>query len=151
MWRNGQSFVNGKMMIRWYAPIISKHWCCGRVRGNHQFGGKRTAFLDLSAKLLNTLMLWVRKKHCPHYFIPEWNLFDCTMKESRCDDTIETLRILANVRHLTEWFRFNYVSNVFNYSNAIFESGDHIIIPYGSWSWIWTLHPMSLTKIFTKF
>ena len=72
--------------------------------------------LGLCSKLLNTLMLWIRKKHCSHYFIPEWNLFDCTMKESKREDTIKTLRILADVRHLTEWFRMHYVSKIFNYT-----------------------------------
>ena len=71
--------------------------------------------LDLCSKLLDTLMKWIKKRSCPHYFIPEWNLFDCTMKESRCNDTIETLRNIANIRHLTEWFRINYVSKIFNF------------------------------------
>ena len=35
------------------------------------------------------------------------------MKESRRVDTIETIRILANIRNLPEWFRIYYVSKVF--------------------------------------
>ena len=51
---------------------------------------------------------------CPHYFIPEWNLFDYTMKDSRCFETIEMLSIHTNIHVLSEWFRINYLSKVFN-------------------------------------
>ena len=50
---------------------------------------------------------------CPHYFIPEWNLFDYTMKESRRLDIIETLRIHTSIEALSEWFKTDYLSNVF--------------------------------------
>ena len=69
--------------------------------------------LVLCSKLLDTLMKWIRKKMCPHYFKPEWNFFDYTMMESRRLDTIETLRIHTNIRTLSEWFRINYLSKVF--------------------------------------
>ena len=69
--------------------------------------------LVLCSKLLGTLVEWIEKKMCPHYFIPEWNLFDYTMKESRRLDTIEMLRIHINIRAISEWFRINYLSKVF--------------------------------------
>ena len=70
--------------------------------------------LEPCSKLLDTLMKWIINKHCPHYFIPDWNLLDFNMKKSRYRDTIETLRIFVNIRNLSDWFRINYVSKVFD-------------------------------------
>ena len=78
----------------------------------------------ICSKLLETLMKWIRKKTCPHYFIPDWNLFDCTMKESRRLDTINMLRIHANMRTLSEWFGLNYLSEVLS-DELIFKSFDN--------------------------
>ena len=46
--------------------------------------------------------------------MPDWNLFDYTMKESRRLDTIATLGIHTNMRTLSKWFRTNYLSKVFD-------------------------------------
>ena len=94
-------------------------WACER---KSPVWWESNCVLSLCSNLLNTLMKWILKKHCPHYFIPEWNLLDFTMKESRHVDTIETIRILVNIQNISEWFRINYVSNVFDnfkYRNRI--------------------------------
>ena len=62
---------------------------------------------------LDKLLKWVRKKMCPHYFIPEWNLFVYKIKHLRRLGTIETLRIHTDIRTLSEWFRSNYLSKMF--------------------------------------
>ena len=85
-------------------------WACER---NPPVWWKSNCVIVLCSELLDTLMKWIGKKQCPHYFIPEWNLFDYTMKESRRVDTIETLRIVANTHNLPDWFRINYVSKIF--------------------------------------
>ena len=89
-------------------------WACER---KSPVWWESNCVLGLSSKLLGTLMKWIGKKMCPHYFIPEWNLFDFTMKESRRLDTIETLRIHTNMRTLSEWFRINYLSKVLKFEN----------------------------------
>ena len=109
-----------KVICTYHLKILML-WACER---KSSVWWESNCVLVLSSKLLNIMILWIRKKHCPHYFIPEWNLFDCTMKESRCDDTIETLRILADTRHLSEWFRINYISKIFN-SNSVFNGIGH--------------------------
>ena len=60
------------------------------------------------------------QKMCPHYFIPEWNLFEYTMKDSRRFETIEMLNIHTNIHVLSEWFRINYLSKVFNNKNDLY-------------------------------
>ena len=75
----------------------------------------------LCSKLLGTLMKWIGEKMCPHYFIPEWNLFDYTMKGSRRFETIEMLNIHTNIHALSEWFRIDYLSKVF-YNNLISQT-----------------------------
>ena len=70
--------------------------------------------LVLCSKLLDIFMKWIRKKICPHYFIPEWNSLDYNIKESRRLDILETLRIHINIQTLSEWFRINYLSKVFD-------------------------------------
>ena len=95
-------------------------WACER---KSPVWWESNCVLELCSKLLDTLMKWIIEKHCPHYFIPEWNLLDFTMKESRYHDTIETLRILVDIRYLSEWFRINYVSKVFvNYQLTSFHN-----------------------------
>ena len=89
-------------------------WACER---KSPVWWESNCVLVLCSKLLSTFMRWVSKKICPHYFIPKWNLFDYTMKESRRLDTIETLRIHTNVRTLSEWFRINYLFKVFENSH----------------------------------
>ena len=86
-------------------------WACER---KSPVWWESNCVLELCSKLLNTLMKWIMKKHCPHYFMPEWNLLDFTMTESRYVDTIETLQIIVNIRNLSEWFRKGYVSYAFN-------------------------------------
>ena len=95
-------------------------WACER---KSPVWWESNCVLELCSKLLKTLMKWIMKKHCPHYFMPEWNLLDFTMKQSRYVDTIDTLRILVYIRNLSEWFRINYVSNVFN--SFKFDNLDH--------------------------
>ena len=85
-------------------------WACER---KSPVWWESNCVLVLCSKLLNTLEKWIRQKMCRHYFIPEWNLFDYTMKESRYRDTIEILRIHTNIRTISEWFRMNYLSKVF--------------------------------------
>ena len=94
-------------------------WACER---KSPVWWESNCVLELCSKLLKTLMKWIMKKHCPHYFMPEWNLLDFTMKESRYVDTIETLQILVNIRNLSEWFRESYVSKVF----SKIKLGNHI-------------------------
>ena len=88
-------------------------WACER---KSPVWWESNCVLVLCSKLLGTLMKWIRKKMCPHYFIPEWNLFDYTMKESRRVETIEMLNIHTNIHVLSEWFRINYLSEGF-YNN----------------------------------
>ena len=83
-------------------------WACER---KSPVWWESNCVIVLCSKLLDTLTKWIRKKYVPHYFIPEWNLFDFNMKESRRVDTVE---ILANTRNLPDWFRINYVSKIFN-------------------------------------
>ena len=61
-----------------------------------------------------------RQKMCPHYFIPEWNLFDYTMNDSRRFETIEMLNIHTSIHALSELFRINYLSKVFYDNKYIF-------------------------------
>ena len=85
-------------------------WACER---KSTVWWESNCVLVLCSKLLDTLMKWIRKKMCPHYFIPEWNLFDYTMKDSRRLDTIEMLNIYTNIRTLSEWCTTSYLSEVF--------------------------------------
>ena len=97
-------------------------WSCERKSPDWW---ESSCVLDLCSKLLHTLMEWIRRLHCPHYFIPEWNLFDFAMKETRCVHTVENIQNHANIRHLTEWFRVNYVSKVFsNYLSLLATEKD---------------------------
>ena len=86
-------------------------WACER---KSPVWWESNCVLELCSKLLDTLLKWIMKKHCPHYFIPEWNMLDFTVTESIYVDTIETLQVLVNIRNLSEWFRHVYVSKVFN-------------------------------------
>ena len=97
-------------------------WACER---KPPVWWKSNCLIALCSKLLDTLTKWVGKKHCPHYFIPEWNLFDPTMKESRRVDTIETLRNVAKAHNLPDWFRINYVSKVFVDDKRAFISNEY--------------------------
>ena len=76
-------------------------------------------------------MKWIRQKMCPHYFIPEWNLFHYTMKESRRLDIFETLRIHTNIETLSEWFRTEYLSKVFvntiHFSRLDYSKFQHVL------------------------
>ena len=85
-------------------------WACER---KSLVWWESSCVLVLCSNLLDTLIRWIRKKKCPHYFIPDWNLFDYKMQESRRLYTIETLRIHLNIRTLSEWFRIEYLSKVF--------------------------------------
>ena len=85
-------------------------WACER---KSPVWWESNCVIVLCSKLLGTLMKWIGKKMCPHYFIPEWNLFDYTMKESRRFETIEMLNIHTNIHVLSKWFRINYLSKVF--------------------------------------
>ena len=51
-------------------------WACER---KSPVWWESNCVLFLCSKLLGTLMKWISKKMCPHYFIPEWNLFHYTM------------------------------------------------------------------------
>ena len=97
-------------------------WTCER---KSPFWWELNCVLVLCSNLLDTLIRWIRKKICPHYFIPEWNLFDYNMEESRRFDTIEFLRIHTNIRILSEWFRIRYLSRVFNKDNDEFDNLEH--------------------------
>ena len=99
-------------------------WACER---KSPVWWESNCVLELCSKLLDTLMKWIGKKHCPHYFIPEWNLLDFTMKESRYVNTIETLRILVNIRNLSECFRINYVSRVFISQQCVNAGRQHLL------------------------
>ena len=63
---------------------------------------------------------------CPHYFIPECNLFDYTMKDSRRFETIEMLNIHTNIHVSSEWFRINYLSKVFHNKNDLYSQNNWI-------------------------
>ena len=89
-------------------------WACER---KSQVWWESNCVIVLCSKLLGTLMKWIGEKMCPHYFIPEWNLFDYTMKESRSFETITMLNIHTNIHVLSEWFRINYLSKVFYNKN----------------------------------
>ena len=59
------------------------------------------------------------------------------MKESKYHDTIETLRILVNIRNLSEWFRINYVSKFFISSILvinIFERRQQMLDVYAAYN-----------------
>ena len=79
-------------------------WACER---KSPVWWESNCVIVICSKLLDTLLKWVKKKMCPHYFIPEWNLFDYKMQESKRLDIINMLRIHANIRTLSEWFGLN--------------------------------------------
>ena len=93
-------------------------WACER---KSPVWWKSNCVIVLCSKLLETFMKWIKKKMCPHYFIPEWNLFDYTMKESRRLDAIGTLGIYTNIKTLSEWFRIHYLSKVFGNTKSFFS------------------------------
>ena len=97
-------------------------WACER---KSPVWWESNCVIVLCSKLLGTLMKWIGKKMCPHYFIPEWNLFDYTMKESRRFETIEMLNIHTNIHVLSEWFRINYLSKVFNNKNELIPQNNY--------------------------
>ena len=98
-------------LVRTYHIKTLMLWSCERESPDWW---KSNCVLVICSKLLATLMEWIMKLSCPHYFIPEWNLFDHKMAESSYDETIETLGVYTNSCNITEWFRENYVSNIFS-------------------------------------
>ena len=99
-------------------------WACER---KSPVWWESNCVIVLCSKLLGTLIKWIGEKMCPHYFIPEWNLFDSTMKDSRRFETIEILKIHTNIHALSEWFRINYLSKVFYKNNKL--------IPQNNWEY----------------
>ena len=97
-------------------------WACER---KSPVWWESNCVIALCSKLLGTLMKWIGEKMCPHYFIPEWNLFDYTMKDSRRFETIEMLNIHTNIHALSEWFRINYLSEVFHNKNELIPQNNY--------------------------
>ena len=96
-------------------------WACER---KSPVWWESNCVIVLCSILLGTMMKWIGEKMCPHYFIPEWNLFDYTMKESRLFETIELLNIHTNIHALSEWFRINYLSKVFHNKNKLISQNN---------------------------
>ena len=100
-------------MLRWYARIISKHWCCWACERKSPVWWESNCVHCPLFESSGNIDEVDRKETCVLTIsYPEWNLFDNTMKESRRLDTIEMLRVHTNVRTLSEWFRINYLSKV---------------------------------------
>ena len=68
--------------------------------------------IDICSQLLDKLRIWLTRKLCPHYFIPEWNLFDYQMTQSRYKETIEVLLVNQTSHNLANWFRCNYLPKI---------------------------------------
>ena len=96
-------------------------WACER---KSPVWWESNCVIVLCSNLLGTLMKWIGEKMCPHYFIPEWNLFDYTMKDSKRFETIEMLNIHTNIYALSEWFRINYLSEVFHNKNELISQNN---------------------------
>ena len=89
-----------KTLMLWACELKSSYWW------------KSNCVLGLCSQLLGTLKKWIGKKYCPHYFIPQWNLFDYKMNQSRIDETLEMLSAFCNVQNLTDWFQTYYILKV---------------------------------------
>ena len=107
--------ADDKVMCTYHIKTLML-WACER---KSPVWWESNSVIVLCSKLLGTLMKWIGEKMCPHYFIPEWNLFDFTMKDSRRFETIEMLNIHTNIHALSEWFRINYLSKVFYNKNKL--------------------------------
>ena len=67
--------------------------------------------IDICSKLLNILKMWLFKRCLPHYFVPEWNLFN--VSDSKIRNLTESLEQYSDRQNLAIWFQCNYVKDLF--------------------------------------
>ena len=99
-WRNGNEIICNyhlKTLMLWACEEKSSDWW------------NSNCVIEICSQLLQTMVLWLAKKQCPHYFIEEWNLFDFEMKQSRFEETKSFLNYISERQNLTEWFRLKYI------------------------------------------
>ena len=89
-----REWKDGDKVICTYHIKTLMLWACER---KSPVWWESNCVIVLCSKLLGTLMKWIGENMCPHYFIPEWNLFAYTTKESRRFETIEKLNIHTNI------------------------------------------------------
>ena len=89
-----------KTLMMWACELKSPVWW------------ESTGVVGICWELLKSLLRWIREKICPHYFIPEWNLFGHQMTRSKFEDTVEVMQFFCNRKHLSEWFKHNYVLKI---------------------------------------
>ena len=65
--------------------------------------------ITICCELLQKLSLWLRRKNCPNYFIPEANLFHESLNPTKLEETKSRLQQFSAAHVLCRWFVENYI------------------------------------------
>src|SRR6218665_3303356 len=68
-----------------------------------------SSVIAICCELLKRLSEWLKRRHCPNYFIPEANLFNLPVRSARLEKTERQLNEFCNCGSLCNWFVENCI------------------------------------------
>ena len=68
-----------------------------------------SSVIAVCSEILKKLLEWLKKKHCPNYFIPEANLFHDPSSSTILENTEKRISEFCNSIILCNWFVENYI------------------------------------------
>ena len=91
-----------KTLMMWTCETWPLAWCLSED------------VVGICSYLFSTLARWLERRHCPHYFIPESNLFGRKMDYTVVQYAVEGLLQFKERNVLSHWFINNYVLRAIN-------------------------------------
>src|SRR6218665_1995250 len=86
-----------KTLMLWTCEEMSPEWW------------KSASIIAICSELLHKLSEWLKKRHCPNYFIPEANLFQDQSNSRILEGILRQINKFQNFEILCYWFVENYI------------------------------------------
>src|SRR6218665_2336853 len=86
-----------KTLMLWSCEEMSSEWW------------NSSYVIAICCELLKRLSEWLKRRHCPNYFIPEANLFNLPVRSARLEKTERQLNEFCNCGSLCNWFVENCI------------------------------------------